>query len=475
MNLGMKWHLLGVALLAALSAPAQESLPAGTPIDLQHGQEIKLAPPANDDIRRDATVQAVERAMPSVVNIATENIRPVRDPMQDYFEQYFNPYYRGRAKDDPYSLGSGVIISEDGYVLTNDHVVQRANKIWVKLAENGEVYEARLVSTSPNKDTALLKILAPAGVKFTAVKFAAEDDLLLGETVLALGNPYNLGGSVSRGILSSKSRVEARGDEPLSLYNCLQTDASINPGNSGGPLVNLHGDLIGLNAVILKDAQGIGFAIPVTQIHAALSGLITPEAMKQIWFGARIKSGTLPARVLSVQPGSPAALAGLLPGDEILSVNGASPKDLFDLNELLIASPHGEAQLATTRNGTFRPVRVRLIPEASFFNADLIRRKLGVTISEQNISTQAAANLHLASTNALVVTDVDTNAPAAKSLLRGFLITSIDGETPSDLVAAAKLLYAKQAGETARLGVLAQLRQDNLTYTTQDTLAVPVR
>ncbi len=221
-----------------------------------------LADAPETDVRRDATVTAVERVMPSVVNIATETMIQVRDPFEEMLRQFFDPYHRQQAPNSQLSLGSGVIIDEAGYVLTNDHVVRRADKIWVKVYGNETPYEAKLISTNPKCDVALLKLQAKPGEHFAAVKFAPDDDLLLGETVLALGNPFGLGGSVSRGILSSKSRSAPRENDALDVPNWLQTDASINPGNSGGPLVNLRGELIGLNVAILSKAQGIGFAIP---------------------------------------------------------------------------------------------------------------------------------------------------------------------------------------------------------------------
>src|ERR1041384_5418975 len=161
------------------------------------------------------------------------------------------------------SLGSGVVIDEAGYLLTNEHVVRGANQIGVQFntgARTNSYYEATVVDTDVERDVALLKLIAEPGEKFSAIKFAREDDLLLGETVLALGNPYGLGGSVTRGILSSKSRVIPKEGMPLDIPNWLQTDAPINRGNSGGPLVNLRGELIGINVAILNQAQGIGFA-----------------------------------------------------------------------------------------------------------------------------------------------------------------------------------------------------------------------
>src|SRR5437868_1605929 len=240
------------------------------------------------DVRRDATVEAVQRVMPSVVNVATETIVQTRDPLDNLFREFFDPYYRRRQPNMQYSLGSGVIIDEEGFVLTNFHVVGRASRVWVKLSDGREYEAEKLVGTSFT-DVALLKIKAKTNEKFTPVKFAGDDELLLGETVLALGNPFGLGGSVSKGILSSKSRRPPSENEPLDVLDWLQTDAAINPGNSGGPLVNLRGELVGLNVAIYREGHGIGFAIPVKRISAALAEIYSPELLQKMWFGARVR------------------------------------------------------------------------------------------------------------------------------------------------------------------------------------------
>ena len=157
------------------------------------------AQPAEADVRRDATVLAVEKVLPSVVNIATETIIQVRDPFEEFFRQFWDPYHRRQPPNSQYSLGSGVVIDEAGYLLTNDHVVRRADKIGVKFCTGTNVYSATVVASDPKSDVALLKLNAPPGEKFKAIQFAREDDLLLGETVLALGNPFGLGGSVTPG------------------------------------------------------------------------------------------------------------------------------------------------------------------------------------------------------------------------------------------------------------------------------------
>src|SRR2546421_1709057 len=272
---------------------------------------------AEADVRRDATVEAIERVMPSVVNIQTIEIVDYTDPFSRMFREFWDPYYRRRRADARYSLGSGVIIDEEGYVLTNLHVVRRASTVWVKLAD-GREFEARPIVGNTRKDVALLKLVTKGNEKFKAVKFAKDDDLLLGETVLALGNPFGLGGSVSRGILSSKNRRPPLETEPMDVADWLQTDAAINPGSSGGPLIDLRGELVGLNVAIYREGHGIGFALPVKRISAALAEIYSPEILESLWFGARVRPGPAPLQVLSVEEQSPAGKAGLQAGDEIL-------------------------------------------------------------------------------------------------------------------------------------------------------------
>src|SRR5438105_5747490 len=244
--------------------------------------QCALAAPARElDIRRDAVVEAVQSVMPSVVNVATEELVAVRDSLDDLFREFFDPYHRRRQPNTQFSLGSGVIVDEDGFVLTNFHVVSRARRVWVKLSD-GREFECERISGNSFADVALLQIRASKGEKFTAVKFADDDDLLLGETVLALGNPFGLGGSVSRGILSSKSRRPPTENEPLDVMDWLQTDAAINPGNSGGPLVDLRGELVGVNVAVYREGHGIGFAIPIKRVTEALSEISIPEVTQSV-------------------------------------------------------------------------------------------------------------------------------------------------------------------------------------------------
>jgi serine protease Do len=413
---------------------------------------------ANDDVRRDATVLAVEKVLPSVVNIATETIIPQRDPFEEFFQHYWGPYHRRLPPHSQYSLGSGVVIDEAGYLLTNDHVVRRADKIGVKFCTGTNVYTATVVDSDPKSDVALLKLNARPGEKFQAIQLAREDDLLLGETVLALGNPFGLGGSVSRGILSSKSRVLPKEGETLNIANWLQTDAPINLGNSGGPLVNLRGELIGINVAMLgevngQQAQGIGFAIPIRRVLEALSEIFPTEYVKGYWFGARVKVGTTPLVITSVQPQSPAGKASLKVGDAILEVNGQPPKSFIDFAELLAAGARSEDTLAIRRGTVRKDVTVRLVPEQSVFNADLIREKLGLDLAA--LTKQQAASYGVTTADGYLIAGVEDGSPAlAAGLQRGMLVTTIDGQLPANLCEAAKLLYPKSKGDRVQLGLL---------------------
>lgn len=427
--------------------------------------------PAAPDVRHDAVVTAVAKVMPSVVNVATETVVQVQDPFERMWRDFYDPYHRSTYSS--YSLGSGVIISDEGYVLTNDHVVRRADKIQVQLASGTNVYEAQLVASDSANDLALLKIAGRPGEKFTAIKFAQDDDLLLGETVLALGNPFGLGGSVSRGILSAKSRMIPVDNKTAGDREYLQTDASINPGNSGGPLVDLDGNLIGLNTAILSQAQGIGFAIPVKQVGEILSGIFTPESARQIWFGAKVKPGTRPLLISEVQLGSPADRAGLEPGDTVLALNGSKPQNFIDFNEALIAAQLRPVSLNVLHDGQEKTLEIKPVAESTFFNTEMIQRRLGVSLQE--LTPQLADALNLNSTDGFIVAGVERDGPAANSLQRGYLVTGIDGQAPTNLTAVAKILYAKRKGEIAQLQVTALRREQGYLVQQTGVVKVPVR
>lgn len=406
---------------------------------------------ATPELRRDQTVRAVERVMPSVVNISSKTVIRRQGFLFDWWKDNWAPFYQELPPQ--YSAGSGVIIDEEGYVLTNVHVVEDATEIVVTLADNRS-YPAELVVGTRKSDIALLKIRAKPGERFVPILFAADDDLLLGETVIALGNPFGLGGSVSRGILSSKTRRSSAQDGVLDMEDWIQTDAAINPGNSGGPLVNLEGNLIGLNVAIFKEGQGIGFAIPVKQVSESLGEIYTPETIGSLWFGGAFKQTTNGVTVTRVEEGSPAEKGGLREGDVVLRVNSASPKSVFALNgELIGAGEKREVAFQVRRGGATRNAAVRLLPEKDHFNAGLIRRRIGLTLRPLTRGDISQLGVNLA--GGFVVTEIEEGSPADHAgFQRGLIVETIDGRLADSITAAAKLLAGKRAGETVRLTVL---------------------
>lgn len=426
------------------------------------------------DIRRDPVVNAIEEVMPSVVNISTETIVEIRDPFDQVFRDFFGPYWGRRSPRRQKSLGSGVIIDETGYVLTNMHVVRRADRITVTLA-NGRSFEARAIVQTLKTDVALLQLLETGGEKFKAIKFAQDDDLLLGETVLALGNPFGLGGSVSRGILSSKARRPVAEDESLDVNDWLQTDAAINPGNSGGPLVNLRGELIGISVAVFREGQGIGFAIPAKRVSEALGEIFTPEFMRSLWFGGNFQSSAAGLLVSAVEPGSPAEKSGLRRGDRLLSVNDKTPRNVVEINrELLAAGERREVRLAVQRDQERKTLTVRLVPEETVFNPNLIRQKLGAAL--QPLTPQLAASMGFGQFQGFLVSDVEPGGPAANAGLKeGELIQGFDGQVPGNIVRAAHFLYAKKKGERVQLSVIVPRRTGRIVQLFSATKAATIR
>ena len=413
--------------------------------------------------RYSSTVKAVSEVMPSVVNIATKARVQRVGYMYDWWRDNWTPYSQELPPQE--SAGSGVIVSKAGHILTNVHVVRDADEIWVKLTDkNGihKLYRAEAIAGSLTTDIAILKIIPEKKDElFPAVQFAEEDDLLLGETVMALGNPFGLGGSVSKGILSSKSRRTSKVGEKLEIPDWLQTDASINPGNSGGPLINLNGKVIGINVAVLKEGQGIGFAIPIKRVNQSLSRLFTPEFLDDNWFGAEIEAGEQPPKIGKIELGSPADKAGLKAGDQLELLNGKKTETFIDVASNLIGlGKKRDIKIQIIRKGEKKTVNVKLIPEDAVFNSGLIRQKMGAILKP--LTPELADALNHNSTDGFVISQIDNDSPAKEAGLQpGLIITSINGEKFNDMIDIARFVNSKKTGEEIVLEII-QLRRRGL-------------
>ena len=329
----MKAFAAGLGLLAALGAAGQDNRAA----------------------RETQVVRVVRKVAPAVVYISCQQKvqSPFSAPGWDFFGDMF-PGFQGDQEET--SLGSGVLVDPAGFVLTNEHVIQGGTKILVTL-NTGKQFPAKVVGTAPEADLALLKIEGDR--PFPSVELGRSDDLMIGETVIAVGNPFGLSSTVTVGVLSATGRTVNAGKRRYADF--LQTDAAINPGNSGGPLCNILGQVIGINTAIIRQAQGIGFAIPVDRARRVMEQLRTYGQVRPAWLGflpldlneatkARLglAGGVYVARVYAFA--HPAANA-LREGDIISSVNGKSLDGVADLNsKLALFSPGQRVQLSGLRD-----------------------------------------------------------------------------------------------------------------------------
>jgi len=332
--------------------------------------QAQSAPDARER-RRDATVRAVEKVGQAVANISCDRLITERIPPM--FQEFFKEY-GGRVSPRTSvsrSLGSGVIIDPSGYIVTNAHVVQQASKIIVTLPDEHE-YEATILSVSYTHDLALLKIEAAAPLMF--VKLGTSGDLMPGETVIALGNPFGLENTVTRGVISARDRkIRKDGREIEGTF--LQTDAAINPGNSGGPLCNLDGELIGLNTAIHAGGQGIGFAIPVDRVRTVLRDLSDPEMLRDSWLGWKLDETKDGVVVASVGEGSPVAQAGIQTGDVVAKVGAARATSVFEVHKQFFSQEGAVSLTVKGKDGAERTVSVT--PAASPSRV-AIEKRLGI-------------------------------------------------------------------------------------------------
>jgi len=396
-----------------------------------------------------------EKLSPTVVNVyTTQTVAMSSSPHQflpdemeipEPFKRFFG--IPDQNQDSPKrefkrtSLGSGVIVTSDGYILTNNHVVEDADEIHVTLS-TFEEYEAKIIGRDAKSDLALIKI-EPKD-KLPAVTFGNSDDLRVGDWVLAIGNPFGLQQTVTAGIVSAKGR--SINNE--SYGNFIQTDASINPGNSGGPLFNLNGEMVGVNTAIYSRSGGnigIGFAIPVNMAENVFAQLKDKGKVARGWLGVMIQQVTndlaksfnldrpIGALVGQVVPDSPAAKAGLKAGDVIISYNGKEVSQMTMLPAMVANTEVGsKAKIELIRDGKKMTVTVEIglmnEEETALANAETgTSKKLGMTV--QQLTPKLAESLGIEETEGLIVTDVDPDSAAAEAgIHRGDIILEINRE-----------------------------------------------
>jgi len=412
-------------------------------------------------------VIAVEKAGPGVVNISTEQIVVrqgdpffgFRDPFFDqFFRDYFDRFQRPQ-QFRAHSLGSGVIIDPEGHVVTNEHVVRKASRIDVTLSD-GSKYEGKLLSSDAESDLALIQLNSKKPLP--AITLGRSDDLMIGEPVIALGNPFGLESTVTTGVVSAKNRsVTLEGHEAYS--GLIQTDAAINPGNSGGALVNINGDLIGINVAIRADAQGIGFAIPADRVREVIKALFNYRLIKKTYIGVRGRDVTaddvaqhkLPARsgvfVAGVDPGSPAAKAGLKAGDLITAVDGRPVADMVQFFRQMLPKEVGQrVALTILRGGKQQVFEVAVAAAPKPSGAEVVRARLGMVL--QPMTADLARSFGLKEPTGLIVTALDKGGPGDRAgLERGDVLLRFGGLAMATLDQLAVAL--EQVGE-GQVGIL---------------------
>lgn len=439
---------LAIAVLALLwlSAPGPFSEAA---LLWEEGRRTPLAAQPE----RPAFVELAKALTPAVVNISTkQEVKRPRmrspfgeegDPFEDFFERFFGRRTPRRQRP---SLGSGFIINSTGYIVTNNHVVEGASEIKVTLASK-ETFDATLVGRDPKIDLALLKITS--NKPLPTVPFGSSDALEIGDWVMAIGNPFGLGHTVTTGIVSAKGRIIGAG--PYDDF--IQTDASINPGNSGGPLFNMRGEVIGINTAIVAGGQGIGFAIPSNMAKEVLLQLHDKGKVTRGWLGVAIQKlspdlvqafkleNDHGALVADVAPDGPAAKAGIERGDIIVRFQGQKVQDSTELPRLVATvAPGTQVDVDIFRGGKKLTIPVKLgtlkDEEAQEKVARLqpsdVEETLGLQV--QAITPEIARTLRLENTEGVVVSQVAPEGPAAEAgVRRGDVVREVNRKPVTDM------------------------------------------
>src|SRR6185503_14901756 len=440
--------LAGAPVALAQSRPAERPAAPAAPAPSPGSQAILRA-------LEDAFVSVADRATPSVVNVSVK-LKPEAaqedapsPEMEERFREFFGPelferFFRKRApREEGRATGSGVIVDPRGFVLTNNHVVENATAIEVRLSDDRK-FKATLVGRDPRSDLAVLKVDSPSPLP--VAELGDSDKLRVGQWVIAIGNPFGLDRTVTAGIVSATGRTHVG----VATYEAfIQTDASINPGNSGGPLLNLDGRVVGINTAIVSSGQGIGFAIPINMAREIVTQLISRGKVVRGWLGVAIQdlSPELAASlgvkedagalVADVMKDGPAASAGLRPGDVILEFGGSAIKDVPDLQKRVAAVEPGRAAPVTVmreKKTVTLSVKIGEQPTDDGMEAEAGDEILGLTV--EPLTPEMAREHRLSARSGLLVTEVAPgSAGAAAGIQPGDAILEVNRRPVGDAVA----------------------------------------
>ncbi len=475
-------HAAAGALLFALGLGAAAPLGIGPTAAVA---QTKDSPPATaPKTAEQALPDLIERLVPSVVNIATisgqAQARPAQRPDAP-FDEYFRDYFeRNQGPRQGSAVGSGFIISPDGYVVTNNHVIANATEIKVILWD-GTSLPAKLVGKDPRADLALLKVESTQ--KFTPVIWGKSETVRLGETVIAIGNPFGLGGTVTTGIISAQHRHLSNfgGIPGSSFVDFLQTDAAINKGNSGGPLFNMKGEVIGINTAIYSRQGtnvGIAFSVPSDLAVPIIEQLKKHGKTMRGWLGVQIKEVDedlvkirAGAVVVNSVPGGPAAQAGILAGDVIVRFDGRAVPNDKRLPQIVAGTEVGKTvDVVLIRKGQEMTVKVKLGELEKAADAKTEEKApgappapgtpvLGMKLSELNAETRQRFNIQ--GGEGVVVTEVDSKSQAnEKGVKAGDVIVEMDLTKVTKPAEISDLLKKAEEGRKTSVLLLVQRGED---------------
>ncbi len=404
-----------------------------------------VAETATRERRRTPVVEVFEQTRDAVVNIAATQVVEM-DSRFGWLEQFFNMPAPGRRPQryERTNLGSGFILHPDGYIITNGHVAARAARLKIVFADGVE-HEAEPVAIDETHDLAVLRV-ADLGNR-PAIKLGRSDDLMIGESVIAIGNPLGYQHTVTAGIISATDRT-IKLSEDVSYEGLIQTDTSINPGNSGGPLLNILGEVIGINTAIRGDAQNIGFAIPVDFLRKLLPEMLSIEHRKRLEIGLRLSWRGQPT---IVEASGPAAAAGVEAGDLLLGLNGkpvVSDVDFYIRLQAIGGDDRLRLELERGGQRVTATIAPKSIPIPD--GAELLRQKFGLTV---RLLTQEQAR-QLDVDGRLLITAVERGSPAARAgFAPGLIIFQIGKHFPTDLDDVGLLLEKVKRGDKVTFNV----------------------